>query len=85
MSGSGRERSVLITVPPGTTLEYKFTLGSWDREALTASGKVPANHQLTLARDMVVTHEVSAFKRCPREYIADWRGSGVLFLFGKRR
>jgi hypothetical protein len=78
MSGSGRDRSVRVTVPPGTTLEYKFTLGSWDREALTASGKLPPNHRLTLTRDTVVTHEVPAFKRDPRDYIADWRGSGVL-------
>ncbi len=78
MSGTGRDRSVRVSVPPGTTLEYKFTLGSWDREALTAAGKVPANYRLTLARDTIVTHTVPAFKRDPRDYIADWRGSGVL-------
>ncbi|HWB43483.1 MAG TPA: alpha/beta fold hydrolase [Gemmatimonadales bacterium] len=78
MSGTRRDRSVRVTVPPGTALEYKFTLGSWDREALTTSGKLPANHRLIVAHDTVVTHEVPAFKRDPRDYIADWRGSGVL-------
>ena len=77
MSGT-RARSVRIEVRAGTTLEYKFTLGSWEREALGADGKVPPNYQLTVTRDTTVTHEVSGFKRDPRDYIADWRGSGVL-------
>jgi pimeloyl-ACP methyl ester carboxylesterase len=78
MSGTGRHRTVEVPLAPGTTLEYKFTLGSWDREALTSAGKIPANYRLTVARDTVVTHEVPAFKRDPRDYIADWRNSGVL-------
>ena len=78
MAGTGRERSVRITVPPGTALEYKFTLGRWDREALNAAGAVPANYQLTPTRDTTVTHTVAAFKLDQRKYIADWRGSGVL-------
>jgi pimeloyl-ACP methyl ester carboxylesterase len=78
MSGSGRDRTVEVTVTPGTTLEYKFTLGAWEREALNAAGKIPDNYRLTVIRDTVVTHEVPAFKRDPRDYIADWRNSGVL-------
>jgi len=78
MTGEGRERTARITAPPGTTFEYKFTLGSWDREALGASGAVPPNNQLLIERDTVVVHEITAFKRDPRDYIADWRGSGVL-------
>src|SRR5438309_95278 len=31
MTGTGRERSVRVTAPRGTAVEYKFTLGSWDR------------------------------------------------------
>ena len=78
MAGTGRERTVTIEVPRGTTLEYKFTLGSWQREALAAEGRLPPNHRLTPAGDTAVTHVVPAFKRDPRDYIADWRGSGVL-------
>ena len=78
MRGTGRERTVPLTAPPGTALEYKFTLVSWDREALGAAGTVPPNYQLHLEHDTLVTHEVAGFKRDPREYIADWRGSGVL-------
>lgn len=78
MTGEGRERTARITAPPGTSFEYKFTLGSWDREALGPSGAVPPNNRLVIERDTVVVHEIPAFKRDPRDYIADWRGSGVL-------
>lgn len=77
MSAEGRDRTGRVTAPPGTILEYKFTLGSWDREALGPSGTVPLNHRLRLDHDTVVVHRIAAFKREPREYIADWRGSGV--------
>ena len=78
LTGTGRERTAEITVPPGTSFEYKFTLGAWNREVLTASGTAPPNYRLVLERDTVVVHELAGFKRDPREYIADWRGSGVL-------
>jgi len=78
LAGTDRERSVRITVPAGTSFEYKFTLGSWDREATGANGAVPPNYRLVVARDTEVAHEVAGFKRDQREYIADWRGSGVL-------
>jgi enterochelin esterase-like enzyme len=77
MSGTGRERTAVVTTPPGARFEYKFTLGSWDREALTASGTVPPNYRLLLDRDTAVGHQIAAFKRDPRDYVADWRGSGV--------
>ena len=77
MTGTGRERAARVTEPRGTTFEYKFTLGSWDREALGFAGAVPANNRLVLDRDTVVVHEVTGFKKDPKEYIADWQGSGV--------
>jgi len=77
MTGTGRERTVKVTAAPGATFEYKFTLGAWDREQLTAAGTVPPNYQLRLDRDTLVIHQIAGFKRDPREYIADWRGSGV--------
>ncbi len=77
LSGEGRERSTEITAPPGTKFEYKFTLGTWDREALGPTGMVPPNHQLVINSDTVVLHEITDFKKDPKEYIADWKGSGV--------
>ena len=75
--GTGRDRVLSLRVPPGTTLEYKFTLGTWDREALDAAGRLPANYRLRVDRDTLLVHDVAGFKLDPREYIADWRGSGV--------
>jgi enterochelin esterase-like enzyme len=77
LSGAGRERLVRVTARPGTEFEYKFTLGSWDREALGYAGTPPPNHRLRLYRDTTVRHEITDFKRDQREYIADWQGSGV--------
>jgi len=77
LAGTGRERSARLTVPAGTAFEYKFTLGTWDREALSHTGTVPPNHRLLVDRDTVVVHEITDFKKDPKEYIADWKGSGV--------
>ncbi len=77
MAGTGRERAVQLTVPPGTTFEYKFTLGSWDREALGPAGTVPPNNRLEVDGDVEASHDIADFKKDPREYFADWRGSGV--------
>jgi predicted alpha/beta superfamily hydrolase len=78
MTGQGRERAVQVTAPPGTTFEYKFTLGSWDREALNGVGQVPPNHRLVIDRDTVVVNAIAGFNKDQRDYIADWKGSGVL-------
>jgi enterochelin esterase-like enzyme len=79
MTGEGRERSARVTAPRGTSFEYKFTLGTWDREALGFAGVVPPNHRLLIERDTSVVHEVTAFggRRDPAVYLADWRGSGA--------
>ncbi len=77
MEGTGRERVARIHLPAGTALEYKFTLGSWDREALGPSGMVPPNARLQVDGDVEATHEIGDFKKDPLEYIADWEGSGV--------
>jgi Putative esterase/Starch binding domain len=77
LRGEGRERTADVTAPPGTAFEYKFTLGSWEREALSSAGTVSPNYRLVLDRDTVVVHMINGFKKDPREYIADWRGSGV--------
>jgi len=78
LTGEGRDRTVQVTAPAGTVFEYKFTLGSWDREALTYAGAVPPNGRLVLSSDTTVSQEVQDFKKDVREYLADWRGSGVL-------
>jgi predicted alpha/beta superfamily hydrolase len=78
LTGAGRERTARFSAPPGTVIEYKFTLGSWDHEALTPAGTVPPNNRLVLDHDTVVTAEITQFKRESKDYLADWRNSGVL-------
>jgi glycosidase/predicted alpha/beta superfamily hydrolase len=78
LAGSGRERSARLTAAPGTSFEYKFTLGSWDREALGYAGAVPPNYRLVVSRDTAVTHDIADFKKPVATYLADWKGSGVL-------
>jgi len=77
MAGERDERTTQLMVPPGTTVEYKFTLGAWEREALSPTGTAPPNYRLLLDRDTVVVHDIPAFKVDPKEYIADWENSGV--------
>ncbi len=80
MAGSGGERSATISLPRGTELEYKFTLGSWDREALGPSGQVMPNYKLTVESDTNVTVTIGGFKKGGADYLsylADWQGSGV--------
>ncbi|MDH3588472.1 MAG: alpha/beta hydrolase-fold protein [Gammaproteobacteria bacterium] len=77
MDGEGSKRTASIHIPIGFDFEYKFTLGSWDREMLNASGAVPENFRLRVNGDKTVHHDISQFKRDPLEYFADWKASGV--------
>ncbi len=77
MQGDGNERFATLEIPRGTTFEYKFTLGSWDREAI-GDGRAPlANYRLKVKRNKAVRHEVRQFKPDPILFIEDWQGSGV--------
>lgn len=78
MTGEGRERVARVHAPKGTELQYKFTLGSWAREAVGPDAIPPANHRLTIDGDVEARHEIAGFKEDPSVYIADWKGSGVL-------
>src|SRR6188474_2167406 len=44
MTGQGHRRSVRVTAPRGTSFEYKFTLGAWDREAVGPGERAPPNN-----------------------------------------
>ena len=47
-----------LTVPEGTRIEYKYTLGSWVTEALNDAGWVPGNHVLMADTDTSVVTKV---------------------------
>lgn len=79
MQGDGTVRTLVLEVPDGTALEFKLTRdGSWMHEALGPSGTVLPNFQVAADADREVAVEVVDFKKDPRAYIDDWRGSGVL-------
>jgi predicted alpha/beta superfamily hydrolase len=77
LEGDGAARSITLQVPQGHTLEYKFTLGSWDREALGPSGMVMPNHVLTPSESKK-HHVISDFKKDSIVYLRDPAGGGVL-------
>lgn len=80
MQGNGRERTALLRVPEGTALEFKFTLGAWEREGLGPSGTVMHNHRMVVgaAAEQAVTVEVISFRKDPMLYMSDPQGSGVI-------
>lgn len=60
-------------IPPETPLEFKLTLGGWDRERLDASGAAPPNYYLTPSGDTTVT--ISAVRwKVPGEELPGFEG-----------
>jgi enterochelin esterase-like enzyme len=78
MQGMGRERTAVLQMPEGMAFEFKFTLGTWDREGLGPSGTVMPNFRDVADADKTVAVAVVSFKKDPAEYMADAAGSGVL-------
>lgn len=78
MTGTNQERTASLRLPAGTKLEYKFTLGSWDREELGPSGTILPNHRFTVDKDQDVTVVITDFRKDTADYLDDWKGSGVL-------
>jgi len=78
MSGQGKIRTAEIQLPQDFHFEYKFTLGSWEREAVGPSGMVMPNRKMKVDANRQVRIEIVDFKKDPLAYIEDWQGSGVL-------
>jgi predicted alpha/beta superfamily hydrolase len=58
MEGGGdMPRSARLKVEAGARVEFKFTLGSWETEALSDEGKVPKNY-VVMVGDTDMTFEV---------------------------
>ena len=49
-------------VPKGLVIEYKFTKGSWETEAVSSEGVIPDNYKLVVTKDTVVTHVITNWK-----------------------
>jgi len=78
LQGNGEERSLTLQIPVGTRFEFKFTLGSWDREGLGPSSTVMPNFVAVVRGDTTVTKEVNGFKLDPRAYMDDPAGAGAV-------
>ncbi|QQS38133.1 MAG: histidine kinase [Ignavibacteriales bacterium] len=45
--------------PEGTLLEFKFTLGTWEREALNDDGSIPGNYKVIVNRDTTLNFTIN--------------------------
>lgn len=63
MTKQGGRYIASLAVPNGFDLEFKFTLGSWEREAVNADGSVPPNHRVRVDGDKRLEFTISAFKQ----------------------
>jgi predicted alpha/beta superfamily hydrolase len=51
-----------FSLPEGFHLEYKLTLGSWEKEALDTNGNVPTNNTLKVVNDTTIIISVKSWK-----------------------
>lgn len=51
-----------LTYPAGTRLEFKITRGTWQTEAVSATGRVPGNQVLTVQNDTIVDIVVESWR-----------------------
>ncbi len=52
------EYSISFKLEKYSSIEFKFTLGSWDREALDENSEVPENFELIAEKDTVLVYNI---------------------------
>lgn len=57
---------IKLRLPKDYALEYKFTKGSWEKEALNKEGYTPANKQLKVRQDTSVKAFIPQWKEGPQ-------------------
>src|SRR5688572_22896510 len=64
LHGTGPTRTTVLALPPNTTLEFKFTLGSWQTVETTSAGQDIANRTFTMPDSPFATFAttVAAFR-----------------------
>lgn len=70
MTGEGTRREATVTVPCGTTVEFKLTRGDWEHEALDERGGMAGNHVAKVESDMEQAVVVTAFRQLYAEEFA---------------
>jgi len=87
----GNGWKIVLSFPIGTKLEYKFTLGGWNMEALNDKGETPNNSKLTVVKDTIVSATINKWgNAAPRripfngqitgevKYHKNFKGKGLL-------
>ena len=77
MTGTGRDRVARLQLALGQSFEYKFTLGTWAREAVDAADRVLPNQVLLVTGDQEINIDIPAFKKDPAVFLADPAGAGI--------
>lgn len=63
MDGTGSERTFHLRAEKGKSLEYKFTLGSWENEIIDEQGFALDNFEVRADRSKTVQHTATKFGR----------------------
>ena len=82
MAGDGPVRTATLDLPPGTPLAYKFTLGTWAREAVGADGRPLGNFETEVPQadtnDTTRRHDLYGFKPPLADLLDDPAAGGVI-------
>jgi predicted alpha/beta superfamily hydrolase len=70
--------SLTINLNKGTSVEYKFTLGSWNREAADANGQPFQNFLLNVKGDTTVRHSILFWKNGEAKKIPQGKITGLV-------
>jgi predicted alpha/beta superfamily hydrolase len=65
-----------ITVSAPTSIEYKFTLGSWGKQAADANGREFPNFVLNVKKDTLVNHPIFFWTKAEREKVITGKITG---------
>ena len=77
-SRGGHLWRVTIKVASGSSLEYKYTLGSWEREAADSAGRAGANLVARITSDTTLRTTVPRWRTGARERKLDGQVTGTL-------
>lgn len=61
MQGDGTRRTASLKVADGTTVMFKFCLGSWENQAMPENGGAPDNNYVLVSGDTTRSYTVTSF------------------------
>jgi predicted alpha/beta superfamily hydrolase len=59
----------------GETIEFKITLGSWEREAIYTKGEIPPNHRISVYHDTSVSYRIIGWSSKEKSHPAPVRST----------